>query len=341
LLIKLKITSNTVYKFKVKGVNIMYDIMGDIHGYSDELIELLTALGYQKKNSHENSNQPHEAYYQHPTNKVIFLGDFIDRGIQQRETLNIVMPMVINGAALTVMGNHELNAIAYHTLNQDGSGDYLRPHSDKNWHQHQAFLNAYPNNEERNDIIEWFKTLPLWLDLDELRIIHACWHQEVIERVQQKFQGNTLTSTTLHEALTYKTALFEDIETLLKGVQTSLPDGIIFTDNYGHERTEVRVRWWLTGAIPINEAVLDQGVVDHITTAIDADVLPGYCDNLGMKEFKPCFIGHYWHQGTPNLILPNLACVDYSVAKSGKLVAYCFKGEAELNNENFFWATKC
>lgn len=92
----------------------------------------------------------------------------------------------------------------------------------------------------------------------------------------------------MHEALTYKTELFKDIETLLKGVEKSLPNGIIFTDNYGHERTEVRVRWWLKGAIPINEAVLDQGVVYHITTAINADVLPGYT-----KEFKPCFIGHY------------------------------------------------
>jgi hypothetical protein len=240
--------------------------------------------------------------------------------------------MVNNGSALTVMGNHELNAIAYHTLKQNDSGDYLRPHLDKNIHQHHAFLKAYPDDIERSEVIEWFKTLPLWIELNGLRIIHACWHQTVIERVQHKLQGNTLTPEMLHEALTHKTSLFTDIEILLKGVETTLPNGVIFTDNYGHERTEVRAKWWLTGAIPINEAVLDQGVVDDITTPIKEDTLPGY--NLNKK---PCFIGHYWHKGTPQYITPNLACVDYSLAKNGKLVAYRFSGETTLNNNNFFW----
>ena len=48
----------------------MYDIIGDIHGYADELIELLTALGYQKQEQDSNDNP--NSHYQHPTNKAIF-----------------------------------------------------------------------------------------------------------------------------------------------------------------------------------------------------------------------------------------------------------------------------
>jgi hypothetical protein len=60
----------------------VYDIIGDIHGHADELIKLLTALGYQKQNCPKSASPQQKDCYQHPTNKVIFLGDFIDQGIQ-------------------------------------------------------------------------------------------------------------------------------------------------------------------------------------------------------------------------------------------------------------------
>ena len=49
----------------------MFDIIGDIHGHADKLEELLNNLGYSKLHG----------VYQHPDNrKVVFLGDYIDRG---------------------------------------------------------------------------------------------------------------------------------------------------------------------------------------------------------------------------------------------------------------------
>ena len=48
----------------------MYDLIGDVHGHDDELVGLLTALGYQEV----------RGVYRHHERKVIFLGDFIDRG---------------------------------------------------------------------------------------------------------------------------------------------------------------------------------------------------------------------------------------------------------------------
>ena len=44
---------------------------------------------------------------------------------------------------------------------------------------------------------------------------------------------------------------------------------------------------------------------------------------------KPCFIGHYWLSGDPEPLAPNVACLDYSVAKNGKLVAYRWSGESQ------------
>jgi hypothetical protein len=102
----------------------MYDLIGDIHGHADELISLLEQLGY-------GSNLGH---YSHPSRKAVFVGDFIDRGPQIRETLAVVRPMVQRGSALAVMGNHEFNALCYHTPDPHQSGSFLRPHSVKNKH---------------------------------------------------------------------------------------------------------------------------------------------------------------------------------------------------------------
>ncbi len=93
-----------------------YDIIGDIHGQADELIDLLTCLGYEKQ----------AGIYRHRERKAIFLGDFIDRGKQQHGVLAIVRPMIDDGAALSVMGNHEFNAIAYFTPDPDEPGRLIQ-----------------------------------------------------------------------------------------------------------------------------------------------------------------------------------------------------------------------
>ncbi len=127
-----------------------FDLIGDIHGHADELTRLLEDLGYQS----------YETGYRHNSRKVIFVGDFIDRGEhlqQHKKLLNIVMPMVKNGHAYAVMGNHEFNALAFHTLHQ---GEYLRLHTPKNIQQHQAFLNEFESEPElKQQVLDFFFSL--------------------------------------------------------------------------------------------------------------------------------------------------------------------------------------
>lgn len=79
-----------------------FDIIGDIHGCFDELVQLLTALG------HEISHTPQGYSVYHPEGrKVIFLGDLVDRGPKTPAVLSLVMSMVESGKALCVAGNHE------------------------------------------------------------------------------------------------------------------------------------------------------------------------------------------------------------------------------------------
>ena len=51
------------------------------------------------------------------------------------------------------------------------------------------------------DLVEWFKTLPLWLDLPEIRVAHACYHPLAARIVAERLGGAHLTPETLHEAI--------------------------------------------------------------------------------------------------------------------------------------------
>ncbi len=299
-----------------------YDIIGDIHGHARTLRALLEKLGYAEE----------KGVYRQAGRRVIFLGDFIDRGPHQRETLAIVRPMIDSGAALAVMGNHEFNAIAFAT--ESGLGDHLRPRDDKNRGQHAAFLNEYPvDSPDYREVIAWFKTLPLWLDLDELRVIHACWDRALMDRISAAFDGPRLSDSLLRRASTKGRWEFEAVETLLKGKEIPLPDGHHFFDNYGTRRRDIRIRWWSRTERSYRGIYL--GSPDWASQIPDDEIQGDHAIDYDHRQ-PPVFLGHYWLSGQPQRLESNVACLDYSVAKpGGKLVAYRWHGEKVLSNDAF------
>ena len=84
-----------------------FDIIGDVHGCFDELVELLKELGY------EISTQPDgETVVEPPQGrKAVFVGDFVDRGPKVAEVLHLVIGMQKTGAALCVPGNHDVKLV--------------------------------------------------------------------------------------------------------------------------------------------------------------------------------------------------------------------------------------
>ena len=307
-----------------------YDLIGDIHGHSEPLVELLDTLGYRLT----------DGAYRHPERQVIFLGDFIDRGPDQRGVIDIVRPMIDEGTALSVMGNHEFNAIAYYTDDPDQPGEYLREHSAKNRRTHQAFLGTYQGGHDYAELIEWFRTLPLWLELDGLRVVHACWDDVLMQdllvcfpSINDYFDDDLLVRASRSDRNEYKA-----VETLLKGMEIELPHGQSFLDKDGHPRHAVRVRWFDGDARTYKQAFLGPETArSHIPEdPIGADHLLQYSHND-----PPVFLGHYWLDGEPELLAPNIACLDYSVAgdNDGKLVAYRWDGERRLSNKNFVYVS--
>ncbi|MDX1975101.1 MAG: metallophosphoesterase [Rickettsiales bacterium] len=299
-----------------------YDIIGDIHGHAVELKALLEKLGYTKDQN--GIYAPPE-----PDRQVVFLGDFIDRGPENFEVIDIAKAMINAGYAHAIMGNHDLNAGLFHTHEMKG-GELipLREHSDKNKVQHASFLNELRINPQKGrEHIDWLKSLPVVLELDGLRFAHAMWHKPSIRQLQE---SSVLTpSNTIHpdkwpELGDEAHPSCKAIDLIAKGLELDLPPGTCFTDSDGHQRTTGRVKWWHNADDPnltMDKAVLHvvPGTMDHIPLS---DELREQMRDLQDTEGRTMFFGHYWQRGaTPTIECKNAICIDQSVAKDGHLAA--------------------
>lgn len=302
----------------------MFDLIGDIHGHAAKLEQLLEKLNYKKTNG----------TYSHPDRKVLFLGDYIDRGPQIRKTLEIVKAMVDSNNAIALMGNHEYNALCFHV--EETEGGHLRKHLIKNIIQHYETIFQFQNKQkEYEEYIDWFKTLPLYFENEYIRAVHASWDEQNISFLRKKLVDDRLNDELLRESVKKGTELNEAIDQTLKGKEIYLPAGISFTDKDRNIRKQLRIKWWEN---PLNLTYRsiavknDQALPD---IPIDKDYLKSA--QFYNETDKTVFFGHYWLNGNPQIYRQNICCLDYSVAEKGKLVAYRFNGEKLLDNKQLVY----
>ena len=145
------------------------DIVGDVHGEIDALHNLLNHLGYGENGVHPGGR------------RLVFLGDLIDRGPDSPAVIDLVARCVEAGNAQCVMGNHELNILR----NERKHGNH--------WFfgEPEALAKAGPitpqkvaDENTRKRILSFCRPLPLALERDALRIVHACWRQDAIALVR-------------------------------------------------------------------------------------------------------------------------------------------------------------
>ncbi len=304
-----------------------FDIIGDVHGCANALQILLHQLGYRSKNGVFR-------YAGSAKRSAIFLGDLIDRGPQIRETLAIVKAMVDEGEAQMVLGNHEFSAIAYFTETENG---FLRSHNERSNAQIQQTLNQCSfHAKEWRDYLIWFQHLPLFLEFDEFRVVHACWDKELIAQYQTNFGTECLSPHRIEECKDYKSLSFRCVDRLTRGLTLRLPEGHNIAGRDGYLRHQFRVNFWTEDAkyfedIHFQPDALPETLKKRILSSDDQSRFVHYSE-----DEKLLFIGHYWLEGEPQPVAKNIACLDYSAVHGGKLVAYRFhKGDKQLYNERY------
>ena len=325
-------------------MNYSIDFIGDIHGHCDELVVLLKKLGYEE----------HNGAFRYPGNArtVVFLGDYVDRGNQVRETVNLVRAMCDAGSAVALLGNHEFNALSFWHENGVGGhvihsirGGYLREHSFNKVAIHVKTVESYRGRKtEFAEMLDFLKTLPFYLETETFRAQHACFDLKGAQ-VLKNLNLRAFTDGNFDELIArandqyneYDDSLYYPLNLFLKGPEMDLPEGLTFQDAEGVRRKRTRLRWWIDPKNANLQEINFQPGVELPPLEIPQDVRDR--DFYGENE-RPVFFGHYWLTGLPELIRDNVCCLDYSVAGyrgDGRLVAYRFDGEQKLDASKFVW----
>jgi Calcineurin-like phosphoesterase. len=300
----------------------MYDIIGDVHGYADQLKKLLTKMGYKL----------HNGVYTHPDRKAIFVGDFINRGPKIKETLLLIRRMVESGSAYAILGNHELYAVLYFL--KDAEGKYYKKRLQKyNLQLIQTLTEFASNKAELKNYLKWFRTLPLFLDLGPIRVVHACWNDQNIELIRQTLQVPKISKTTLREIAANNTPFARGLWETVKGVDFQVPRNLLVFDDDGRPHRSFRMKWWEN---PEGKTFKDISIESRFE-------LPAYTIPREIVAFRDpypenaplVFIGHYSLVDNHGILRDNICCVDSGVSREGKLLAYRWNGEQKLLETNF------
>jgi protein phosphatase len=148
-----------------------FDLIGDVHGCFDELVSLLTTMGWTLDADRTNATHPEGR-------TAVFLGDLVDRGPATPAVLRLAINMVASGAALCIPGNHE-----HKLLRALRGAEVKRTHG---LGESLAQLALEPESF-RTDVAAFIDKLVSHLILDEGRLVVA--HAGIREDMQGRSSG--------------------------------------------------------------------------------------------------------------------------------------------------------
>lgn len=290
--------------------NAGYDIIGDVHGEASLLEALLKQLGYAKKNG----------LYTHPDGrKAIFLGDIINKGNQQKQTIDIVRKMVDHGHGEMVLGNHELEIILRH--------DALKQSDEKpRMGKHRKFLEAYPPGSDRyKSVIKWLKKRPLYLEIDshanKANCVHAYWDPKILSQIACHLDDQNTLSKQAWQEIARNQGLRNHIEAIVNG-----PVERVTTK-------KIRAHWW-------KQKNTMQAQRTYKARPPTNDPPLGHLQTFFMKASQntaaPLFIGHYQIPLAELILTDKITCLDPRKSVAG----YRWDGENEINAGKLYYANK-
>ena len=149
-----------------------FDFIGDIHGCIDELVSLMTLLGYGIEFKRRGARRKVTTWTP-PGRRAVFVGDLVDRGPSSPDVLRVVMHMVAEGQAFCVAGNHDVKCRRW-----------LEGRNVKISHglAQTAQQLSRESEEFRGAVHEFLGQLPshIWLDNGDVVVAHAGIRKDLI-----------------------------------------------------------------------------------------------------------------------------------------------------------------
>ncbi len=287
------------------------DIIADVHGEIDALRQILSHLGYR-----DNSSHPHGR-------RLVFLGDLTDRGPDCPAVVRLVDRLCSDGLAQCLLGNHELNLLRGEK--KHGAGWFFGEEREDLDHSGRGVPQVPADQATRECALRLFRTLPLALERDDLRIVHACWSNVAIERARCESDVVSFCSreeTRIQEEM-QRFERDQDVDRLLGVFGISLEDALVTfvcRDEQGNglperpliEDPREMLRKGLKDPIGRNLAQQNWNAVKVLTSGPERRVAkPFYASGKWRHEGRMpwwerygdtswCVFGHYWRLRLPD-----------------------------------------
>lgn len=140
-----------------------YFVVGDVHGEAEMLEELLT-------------------YWQPEMEQLVFLGDLIDRGPDNKKSVHRAMQLVKEQGAWYVLGNHEVMFLAWLDNPSDRFDHYMRNNGNTTINHLlgrpvdtpiDAFADCEAVKAQYSELIAFLRERPLYIDEGDVLFVHA------------------------------------------------------------------------------------------------------------------------------------------------------------------------
>jgi len=278
-----------------------YDIIGDIHAHAKDLKHLLKQLGYTPAATHPQNR------------RLLFLGDYIDRGPYNYQTILLIRRLVKKKRALALMGNHDLNAVLFYTRSAY-TGSWIRPHTQKNRTQHATLLKEIRSYRKRKQVVRFLRSCPLFYQDGKSRFVHACWDDAAVALITEQLGGSKLSAADVQRFTDNQAPFTRAVYTLLKGKTTDVGLSQKVYDQDGTQRKQLRIAWWLAQPKSWQELIVAAPSVKQMlpNTPLPDSLQTGYPPTA-----PPVIFGHYSQSTAEQKRSANALCLDYAITQNG------------------------
>lgn len=296
-----------------------YDVIGELRASQTRLDALLEHLGYRRVGG---------GPWTHPGGRTaVFVGGVVGAGGRRGSCAAMVQAMVDAGSALMVLGPHELQVVL------DAA---RRPRTRELALVGIATGSGGEASVDADDaLVAWLRTVPIWLDLPGLRVVHACWSEFDIAELRAGLDGNCLADDeALQACATPGSALHAAIRTVVHGPDVALPPHLDIRDAQGRAVRRARYRWWVDGPITLrHRALLPAGsTAGPGPRAAELDDTPIVeAMPVWFADESPVIVGQSGFPGSPPLRTPRLLSLDHTSEHPRQTTAYRWSGEGSID----------
>lgn len=263
------------------------DIVGDIHGEIEALQALLGQLGYDQQGIHPRDR------------RLVFVGDLCDRGPDSPAVVELVKGLVDAGLAQCLLGNHELNILL--SSSKSGNRWFLDPDHEEMHPAAEFGHSQIAPDSHKSKWLNFFASLPLALEREDLRVVHAAWIPGEIAALRQA-TGSSAEIYRRYEEQTRKAVEMEGLHHRLESEKGRWHH--LLEDRNAHIPLLTATGEW-------DERIQMGNPVRVATSGVERLAREPFwssgkwrmCDRVRWwdeyEEAVPVVIGHYWRQVAP------------------------------------------